>query len=225
MARAAARQTVRAALERLIAKRHIVVEPYRGYRIVSRVKSTKARGRSALSREVGVICSESVYRMPPRFIQVLDLFRAHCAESGLTVDVLEGQRFQRTDPERLMPRLVRTAPKACWVLVLAIRRMQEWFERSDEPAVVYGNVYPGVCLAERGSTTTRVSVTLLPTCSPRATAGSALWPTICGAQARRIAGSASKRRSRRIAAPTRYLFSSSGQTPTPIRSADSSTAF
>ena len=144
------RQTVRAALERLIAKRQVIVEPYRGYRIVPPTKAAKARRRSADSREIGVICPVPVYRMPPRFIQVLDVFRAHCAESGLIVDVVEGQRFERTDPGRLMPRIVRTAPKACWVLVLAIRRMQEWFAQSGEPAVVYGNVYPGVSLSGTG---------------------------------------------------------------------------
>jgi DNA-binding LacI/PurR family transcriptional regulator len=88
--------------------------------------------------------------MPPRFIQVLDIFRALCAEERLGVDVLEGQRFSRTDPGRLMPRLVRSSPKACWVLVLADRRMQEWFESSGVPAVVYGNVYSGLSLPGAG---------------------------------------------------------------------------
>src|SRR6185503_5262766 len=143
------RQTVRAALERLQASRRIVVEPYRGYRI-----KPQKRGRSnappAQLREVGVICSEPVYRMPPRFIQVLDIFRALCAEAGLAVTVLEGQRFQRTDPGRLMPRLVRSSPKSCWVLVLANRRLQEWFAASGAPAVVYGNVYAGLSLSGAG---------------------------------------------------------------------------
>src|SRR5688572_19957568 len=107
------RQTVRAALERLEGARRIAVEPYRGYRILA----VKRRGAPAPLRDVGVICSEPVYRMPPRFIQVLDIFRALCAEEGFGVDVLEGQRFKRTDPGRLMPRLVRSSPKACWVLV------------------------------------------------------------------------------------------------------------
>jgi LacI family transcriptional regulator len=143
------RQTVRAALERLQAARRIAVEPYRGYRILS-VKRRSTAPASAPLRDVGVICSEPVYRMPPRFIQVLDIFRALCAEAGLGVDVLEGQRFKRTDPGRLMPRLVRSSPKACWVLVLADRRMQEWFENSGVPAVVYGNVYSGLSLPGAG---------------------------------------------------------------------------
>lgn len=143
------RQTVRAALERLQASRRIAVEPYRGYRIL-KTRSTSARARTAPLREVGVICSEPVYRMPPRFIQVLDIFRALCAEAGLGVTVLEGQRFKRTDPGRLMPRLVRSHPKACWVLVLADRRMQQWFDASGEAAVVYGNVYSGLALSGAG---------------------------------------------------------------------------
>jgi DNA-binding LacI/PurR family transcriptional regulator len=149
------RQTVRAALARLAARKRIVVNPYRGYRIVplSRTARAKAKAKTvapAPSRELGLICPEPVYQMPPRFLQVLDIFRALCAEGGLNLEVIEGQRFMRTDPGRLMPRLVRTHPKACWILVLANRRLQEWFAGSGEPAVVYGNVYPGVSLNGTG---------------------------------------------------------------------------
>ena len=69
------RQTVRAALERLRASRRIAVVPYRGYRI-NPVKSANAKSAVTPLRNVGVVCSEPVYRMPPRFIQVLDIFRA-----------------------------------------------------------------------------------------------------------------------------------------------------
>ena len=149
------RQTVRAALARLAARKRIVVNPYRGYRIVplSRSALAKAKAKAAApgpARELGLICPEPVYQMPPRFLQVLDIFRALCAEGGLNLEVLEGQRFMRTDPGRLMPRLVRTHPKACWILVLASRRLQEWFARSGAPAVVYGNVYPGASLNGTG---------------------------------------------------------------------------
>lgn len=143
------RQTIRAALTRLVSKRRIAVEPYRGYRIAT-LAEAKARARNTSLRELGLICSEPVYRMPPRFVQVLDVFRALCSEAGLNLEVLEGQRFTRTDPGRLMPRIVRSTPKACWILVLAKRPMQEWFERSGLPVVVYGNVYAGLNLAGAG---------------------------------------------------------------------------
>lgn len=142
------RQTVRAALARLAARRRIVVNPYRGYRIAALPRPAAAP--AAPARELGLICPEPVYRMPPRFLHVLDLFRALCAEGGLNLEVLEGQRFMRTDPGRFMPRLVRSHPKSCWILVLAPRRLQEWFAGSGEPAVVYGNVYPGVALNGTG---------------------------------------------------------------------------
>lgn len=143
------RQTIRAALERLVESGRISVEPYRGYCILpgeKRVGTTSEVSR----RELGLICSEPVYRMPPRFVQVLDVFRALCAEAGLNVEVLEGQRFVRTDPARLMPRVVGISPKACWILALAKRPMQEWFDQSGLPVVVYGNVYPGLKLPSAG---------------------------------------------------------------------------
>lgn len=143
------RQTIRAALERLVEIGGIAVEPYRGYRIVSQTK-TKRVTVVTERRELGLICSEPVYRMPPRFIQVLDVFRALCAEAGLNVEVLEGQRFVRTNPARLMPRIVGISPKACWILALAKRPLQEWFDQSGLPVVVYGNVYAGLQLTSAG---------------------------------------------------------------------------
>jgi DNA-binding LacI/PurR family transcriptional regulator len=64
--------------------------------------------------------------------------------------VIEGQRFMRTAPGRLMPRLVHAEPKACWILVLANRPMQEWFARSGLQVVVFGNVYAGLALNSTG---------------------------------------------------------------------------
>lgn len=142
------RQTVRAALARLVDRRQLAVEPYRGYRIVR--DAAFRRREAGSSRELGLICPEPVYRMPPRFIQVLDILRGLCAEAGLNLEVLEGHRFMRNDPGRMMPRLTRTNPKACWILVLAHQRMQEWFEKSGLPAVVYGNVYDGISLPTTG---------------------------------------------------------------------------
>lgn len=143
------RQTVRAALERLASTGRIAVEPYRGYRIVA-AKIPKQNAVVIERRELGLICPEPVYRMPPRFIQVLDVFRALCAEAGLSVEVLEGQRFARNNPTRLMPRIVGISPKACWILALARRPLQEWFLQSGLPVVVYGNVYAGLKLTSTG---------------------------------------------------------------------------
>jgi DNA-binding LacI/PurR family transcriptional regulator len=143
------RQTIRAALAQLEGRRTVAVHPYRGYRITG-TPATGRPGVTSLSREVGLICPEPVYRMPPHFIKLLDMVRGLCAAAGLNLEVIEGQRFTRTAPGRLMPRLVRTEPKACWILVLANRPMQEWFARSGLRVVVYGNVYAGLALNSTG---------------------------------------------------------------------------
>jgi LacI family transcriptional regulator len=49
-----------------------------------------------------------------------------------------------------MPQLVRAQPKACWIPLMADQRMQEWFAETHTPAVIYGNVYPGVRLPSTG---------------------------------------------------------------------------
>jgi DNA-binding transcriptional regulator YhcF (GntR family) len=128
------RQTVRAALQRLQASRRIAVLPYRGYRIAA---TKRKRVQGPPSREVAVICSEPVYRMPPRFIQVLDVFRTLCAEAGVNVDVMDGERFKRTDPGRLMPRLVRSNRRRAWVLVLADRRCRNGLSVAANPRGVW----------------------------------------------------------------------------------------
>lgn len=143
------RQTVRAGLAQLIARRRIAVEPYAGYRIL-RVSRAPRAPVAPSSREIGLICPEPVYRMPPRFVQVVDMLRGHCAEAGYHLEMIEGQRFSRNDPGRIMPRIVRTHPKACWILALATRRLQAWFEQSGEPVVVYGNVHAGLRLNGAG---------------------------------------------------------------------------
>src|SRR5207253_155836 len=89
-------------------------------------------------------------RMPTRFILLLDLLRALCAKSGLSLEMMVGQRFMNTGPGRLLPGIVDGRPKACWILVLANRRLQAWFERSGLPVVVYGNVYAGLSVPSVG---------------------------------------------------------------------------
>ena len=143
------RQTIRAALAQLEVRRTVAVQPYRGYRIIGVPAASRTGGKPPL-RDVGLICPEPVFRMPPRFIKVMDILRELCASAGYNLEVIEGQRFTRTDPGRLMPRLVRIEPKACWVLVLANRPLQEWFARRGLPVVVYGNVYPELSLNGTG---------------------------------------------------------------------------
>jgi LacI family transcriptional regulator len=142
------RQTVRAALARLAARKTVVVHPHHGCRIARMPRAASPDVESL--REVGLICPEPVYRMPPRFLKVVDILRGLCAAAGYHLELIEGQRFARTAPGRLMPRVVRSDPKACWILVMATRAMQEWFARSGLPVVVYGNVYPGIALNSTG---------------------------------------------------------------------------
>ncbi len=143
------RPTVRAALRQLVTAKELILHPRHGYR-VGRVQMGARGAKASAATQVGVICPERIYSMPAHVIQLVDLLRSMCAEAELHLEIFEGPRFARTDPGRFMPQMVRSHPKACWIPIMADRRMQEWFERNGTPAVVYGNVYPDVRLPSAG---------------------------------------------------------------------------
>jgi DNA-binding LacI/PurR family transcriptional regulator len=129
----------------LVEARELKLYPRHGYRI--------GHGRppaAGTAAELGLICPEKIYSMPAYVIQLVDMLRSQCAEAGLHLEIFEGPRFARTDPGRFMPQLTRNHPKACWIPIMADRRMQEWFVRTGTPVVVYGNVYPDVRLPSTG---------------------------------------------------------------------------
>ncbi len=143
------RKTLRDALRLLVNDGLLTVEPRQGYRIASQgVVMGTAPSRRLM--ELGLICPEHIFSMPPYVIKLVDIVRGLCAEAGFQLEVLEGRRFARVDPGRMMPKVVRSFPKACWILIMADEKLQRWFERSGTPAVIYGNVYPGIGLSSVG---------------------------------------------------------------------------
>ena len=142
------RPTLRGALHQLVASQELGLYPRQGDKVLG--ASKRAAPSRAAAPEIGLLCPEQVYSMPSYVVQLVDRLRSLCAESNLPFEVMEGARFARNDPGRFMPRLVRNHPKACWIPVMADRRMQEWFARSGTPTVIYGNVYPDMRLPAVG---------------------------------------------------------------------------
>lgn len=142
------RDTVRAALHQLVENQELARVPRQGYRVG--VRRTSRTGRSDLrqsaTKEVGLICPEKIYSMPTYIIQLVDIFRAMCAEAGVHLELFEGPRFARQAPGRVMAQLTRSHPKSCWISIMSDRRLQEWFARSGTPVALYGNVYPDLRL-------------------------------------------------------------------------------
>jgi LacI family transcriptional regulator len=143
------RKALRDALRLLVNEGLLTVEPRQGYRIASR-EIIEETAPSRRRMELGLICPERIFSMPPYVIKLVDIVRGLCAEAGFQLEVLEGRRFARVDPGRMMPKVVRSFPKACWILIMADEKLQRWFERSGTPAVIYGNVYPGIGLSSVG---------------------------------------------------------------------------
>ena len=139
------RPTLRAALTQLVAAQELEVSPRNGYAI-RRPGRVRRAARAVRGGELGIVCPERIYSMPPHVIQTVDILRGLSAEAGLHVETFEGRRFARTHPRLVMPRILRGRPDACWVAIMADRRLQEWLNASRTPAVLYGNRYPGVDL-------------------------------------------------------------------------------
>ncbi|HRE80031.1 MAG TPA: substrate-binding domain-containing protein [Opitutaceae bacterium] len=138
------RDTVRGALRQLVENRELSRVPRQGYRVG--VKPSGQRSAGPAAGEVGLVCPEQIYSMPTYVIQVVDILRGMCAEAGLHFELFEGPRFARRAPEQMMADLARSHPKACWIPIMADRRLQEWFVRTGTPVVLYGNVYPDLTL-------------------------------------------------------------------------------
>ncbi len=143
------RGTLRTALQQLVAARELTLQPKTGYRVRTSPQRKTVAAAGAGS-EIGLICPERLYSMPSYVVQLVDLVRSMAAEAGLHFELFDGGRIARTDPGRFMPPLVRGHPKACWIPIMADRRLQQWFARTGTPAVIYGNVYPDLPLGSVG---------------------------------------------------------------------------
>jgi LacI family transcriptional regulator len=143
------RGTLRGALRQLVTARELTLESKKGYRVRSPGRRQAAVAAAAPS-EIGLICPQRIYSMPSYIVQLVDLVRSMAAEAGLHFELFDSGQIGRTDPGRIMPPLVRGHPRACWISIMADRRMQQWFARTATPAVIYGNVYPDLPLASVG---------------------------------------------------------------------------
>jgi len=141
------RLTLRQALRRLSSSGAVQVVPRRGYRILP---ARSGADKASHAREVGLLCPDPLFSYPPLIGQVMDGLRALCSEAEMHLEVFENRLFHTVSPEQILPDLVKSNPKGCWVLLMANRRMQEWFAKSHVPAVIYGNLYPRLNLPSVG---------------------------------------------------------------------------
>lgn len=68
------------------------------------------------------------------------------AEKGHRLQYLAPAIFQVKHPESRLEQLVRANPSAAWILFLATRPIQRWFQRQGIPTFVYGSTFPEVSL-------------------------------------------------------------------------------
>lgn len=94
---------------------------------------------------VGLLIPETMRSLRP-FSLWLDVFHNQLVEAGWRLRIYQGRQYYRTNPSRILERLVAGSPCACWVLVLSTPSMQRWFEARKIPCVLAGSCHAGVSL-------------------------------------------------------------------------------
>lgn len=137
-----ARNTLRSALRQLAHEGLIEIQPGQGARVLT-------RGVAPLPKEnhVGFLCPLPLEQLRPRQALWIDQLRARLAESGTLLRIFHGPQYFREQSDVALGRLVEKEKCGCWILVLASRATQQWFERNRVPCVVAGTCHEGVNLS------------------------------------------------------------------------------
>lgn len=140
------RSTLRRALAQLTREGFIRPEHGLGNRILAAAAPSRGRLRS---HDVALLAPEPLERLRPWQALWIDELRAMLGERGCRLHVLHGQKYFRAKPGAALDKLVGQQPHGAWILLLANRACQQWFERRGLPCLVAGSCHPRVGLASR----------------------------------------------------------------------------
>lgn len=138
------RNTLRTALERLQAEGVIEARHGSGNRILA-AATENGSGRPR-GKDIAILSPEPIERLRPNFTLWIDRLRVLCGSRGYRLHVLHGRQYFRVNPGPALHKLLRQQPHACWILILAGRATQRWFEAGRVPCVVAGTVHTGIDL-------------------------------------------------------------------------------
>jgi LacI family transcriptional regulator len=138
------RNTLRRALRELERVGVIETKHGAGNRIV-KAPANRAR-HGARVRDVAILSPEPIERLRPSFTLWIDQLRAVCAARGYRLQVLHSRQLGRANPSQGLQKVIRQHPHGCWILILASKAAQRWFETNRIPCVVAGTVHVGIDL-------------------------------------------------------------------------------
>jgi len=98
------------------------------------------------SKDVAMLSPEPLERLQPRQTLLIDELRGLMSERGCRLHVFHGRRFFQSNSGATLKRLVAAEPHGCWILSMANREVQSWFQRNRVRCVVAGSTYPEIGL-------------------------------------------------------------------------------
>lgn len=140
------RNTLRAALAQMKADGSIRPVQGAGNRIA---RPKKAKQAPLRSRDVAILTPDAVECLRPTQALWIDELRAMLNERGWRLHVFHGRQYFRTNPSRVLQKLVTHNRHACWILTLSNETVQRWFLKSGVPCIVAGSTYKGLDLPFR----------------------------------------------------------------------------
>lgn len=130
------RNTLRAALDHLKARKIVKAMHPRGTRIIA---APPAAAPEKQTKVIGLLSPGPIDLMRPNVALIIDQLRAQLAELGYRLHLHHGTRYFTSRSGAALQKLVDSHPHDCWVLVLANEPVKRWFYRAGVKCVVSGS--------------------------------------------------------------------------------------
>jgi len=136
------RPTLRSALA-ILEKEGLLVVSQGKLRAIRLEKTRKSALRGS-SRQVVILCPESLLRMQPSTLYLIDETYSKLQKAGYKLGIHSPSWLNFRRPEKYLDKHVRENPSTCWALFSTSEAVQKWFSASSERSVVSGSCFPGV---------------------------------------------------------------------------------
>lgn len=134
------RDTIRAALRQLATAGH-VAKPSHGQR---RQVAKRARKTATREPKLAMLSPVKLAELPPQVLLAVDAMREHLAKNGWQFEVLSPGIFHLARPARLLAEFTGGVQASAWLLYQCHEPVQEWFQQSGLPCLIWGSPLPGI---------------------------------------------------------------------------------
>jgi LacI family transcriptional regulator len=99
-----------------------------------------------IGNDIAILSPEPIERLRPNFTLWINQLRVLGEAKRYRLHLLHGRQYFRANPGPALHKLLRQQPHACWILILAGKSTQRWFDSNRVPCVVAGTVHVGIQL-------------------------------------------------------------------------------